>query len=334
MNLRDMRTVGLGAVGAVAIYVSGLFSICAALPIFFVSSKSRPSGRWAALIALLLIVVIQLFIARNGDGAAMDAATVNAAAGISQLSAFLIGVGHFSSLILIGLMMGEGLHGGWSSARIFGTSLASALAAIAVAAIGIVLLDGFSSIGKLELEIQSLIKSIPSVAGSASTELSWITGQEEAIAKSFIRLLPSLAFVSTLLAVLVNSLIGIRFLRTKLTDQFANWFAGLKMPFEIVWALVASGMIFFAGHYVLRSEIVEYVGINGSIISLSLLFIQGLGVTTYFLGGIRSAAIRFIIYAAVAIFFQTASIAVAIVGLADSWVDFRVRNWRTRDNHS
>ncbi|MFA4875679.1 MAG: DUF2232 domain-containing protein, partial [bacterium] len=86
--------------------------------------------------------------------------------------------------------------------------------------------------------------------------------------------------------------------------------------------------------YVVHAVWPAVVALNCIVSLAALYFFQGLAVTVYLLQGIRFPLFRTLAYVAMVIFLQAASVAMVVIGVADVWVDFRLRRWRAMHHQS
>ncbi len=98
-----------------------------------------------------------------------------------------------------------------------------------------------------------------------------------------------------------------------------------RMPDGFVWFIIASGLAFFADHYLLHAGWLKTVGLNGLIAFGAIYFFQGLAVVSFYLGRVRMKFVRIAAYMSIIIFFQSMGLVLVGLGLADVWLHFRDR---------
>lgn len=135
----------------------------------------------------------------------------------------------------------------------------------------------------------------------------------------FMRIFPALCIVASVLTIWGNAIWGNKILykagkALPRLSALALW----RAPERLVWIFLAAGGLSFMNHQTLR-----YVGINILLIASLAYFLQGLAITSFFFQTKNISPIfRRFFYFFIAVQ-HILMIAIAAVGLADIWVDFR-----------
>ena len=164
--------------------------------------------------------------------------------------------------------------------------------------------------------------------------LALLADRKEEISSFLLSIMPSIIFVFTLLVVVLNLLVGRRFLKSRKAFNHVNNVARFRLPDILIWGVIGGGVAFFAGRYMLRLALLDALAINVLIGLAALYFFQGLAIIAYFLQGVRFPLFRMLAYLAIIFFFQVLSVVIIGLGLADVWVNFRLRRWRARHHES
>jgi hypothetical protein len=334
------RVLGVGALIAVVLYLSGFLVIFTPLPLIYVSlTRGRREGRQVAFLALAAIVLLYLL--------AFPALAARAAAGVLYfpmpwlgLAGFiptaylqLIGAGYFAFFLIVGWTLSEGARRKWNLSRWGGVAL---LAGILVVLSTLVLMWVVGAHGPVVeglrnyfIQVVAEIARVNQAAGGGG-HLALLADRKEEISGFLLSIMPSIIFVFTLLVVVLNLLVGRRFLKSRQVFHHINNVARFRLPDVLIWGMIGGGVAFFAGRYMLRLAFLDALGINVLIGVAALYFFQGLAVIAYFLQGVRFPLFRALAYLTIIFFFQTLSVVIIGLGVADVWVNFRIRKWRIR----
>jgi len=306
------RVLGVGALIAVVLYLSGFLVIFTPLPLIYVSlTRGRREGRQVAFLALAAIVLLYLL--------AFPALAARAAAGVLYfpmpwlgLAGFiptaylqLIGAGYFAFFLIVGWTLSEGARRKWNLSRV---------------------VEGLRN---YFIQVVAEIARVNQAAGGGG-HLALLADRKEEISGFLLSIMPSIIFVFTLLVVVLNLLVGRRFLKSRQVFHHINNVARFRLPDVLIWGMIGGGVAFFAGRYMLRLAFLDALGINVLIGVAALYFFQGLAVIAYFLQGVRFPLFRALAYLTIIFFFQTLSVVIIGLGVADVWVNFRIRKWRIR----
>lgn len=343
MNL-NFKIIALGVLLSVVFYVSGLLVILTPLPFLYVFlSCDRKNGLVAMLFSSALIVGNYVFLLQGGVAESLSFMKYIAVPGSGMTGFFspnlvtLAGIGYYTFFLTIAFVLSEGAARRFDLLKLGGFALLSGLFVITLFVVAIDLtgaVDGIASVrSQAKLVIAEVVK-FNQVAGQNSNEMSFISGHVDEIANFFIGLIPSLIFVFSLLTVVVNLLIGRRIIRVKHAFSHIHNVARFRLPDIMVWMVIVSGMAFFASRYATAMGWLQMPSANLLITMAALYFFQGLAVVVYFLQKVRFPFFKTLAYLALVFFFQSVSLVVVMVGLADVWVNFRLRNFKAKHQQS
>lgn len=338
MQLKSrVKNIAVGAAIAMALYASGLLVIFTPLPLLHVSvARSRRDGIIAALVALLAVIGIYAGIV-FGLGAETSARipvpTLDLASYFSPLCLWVIGVGYFTFFVVVAITLSEGVHRRWGLVKWGGAAMGGGFVALSVVAIiSIVLGDGTDGIKGYLAQIIAQLVAMNEQA-SAGANLSFVNAGTEKVVSFVFGIAPSLVFVFTLFTVVMNMLVGRRIIRSGHAFAHIHNVTRFRLPDVTVWAIIAGGIAFFANSYFVHLELLKTIAFNVLIVFGTLYFFQGLAVVAYFLQNIKAPFIKTMAYVAIVFFFQAIGMLIVMLGVADVWADFRLRNWRARHSH-
>lgn len=334
------RSIAGAAVMAVALFVSGLLTMLTPLPILFVSVvRGRRWGVVTALIAVLAVAVLYVVAVPAGTESALSWLPLpgqGLEVFFPHLFLRVAGIGYFAFYGVVALALAEGAHRRWDLSRWGGAALVAGLGvlgAIAIWTVAVSHLDIFSGVKTFIVTAIQQVASASEAAGTESSQLAYLSDRAEDVARTFAGLLPALVFAMALFAVAINIVVARRVIRTRHAFSHVHNVARFRLSDGVIWGLIASGILFFADQYGLHQGVLATISMNGLLVFGALYFLQGLAVVSYFLQGMRSPLMRTLAYVTMLIFIQTVSLALVVVGVADVWVDFRLRRWRNLHQH-
>lgn len=165
---------------------------------------------------------------------------------------------------------------------------------------------------KLSLE---LYKGI----GIPQETIDTISGSLDQIKYVLVRLLPSLTAASTLFVAWTN-LIAARPIMERRGLYFPD-FGRLnhwRAPEPLIWGVIGCGLIML-----MPVTGIRFLGVNGLLVLLTIYFIQGIAVVSYFFEKKKlPRAIRVVLYMMIA-FQQLLLVVIICIGLFDLWINFR-----------
>ena len=334
-GLRETKTTWISALVAAALYFSGFFTILTPLPLMYawvVGGRSRGITASAAAACAVLVVYL-LFL--PAAGAPTGALAYLPAPGMGLLEfmpeGFLpvFGIGYFAFFAAIALVLGWGATKKLSLTTWGGYGLVAGVAAIAVTimAASVICQGGlFEGVRTYILTILKDVVGANQTAGFESSQLAFIADHTDRVVASILEVLPSLVFVYTVVTVAINLVLGRKFMKAKNARAHVPSAVRFRLPDWLIWAVIASGGIFFANSYLMGYPPVKTMALNGLIVSGVLYFLQGAAVSIYFLQKIKFSLVRTIAYVAMIIFLQTVSVVFIVLGIADVWANFRLRH--------
>ena len=334
------RALGAGVLIAVVLYLSGFLVIFTPLPLIYVSlTRGRKEARLVAFLALATVVLLYVLafpplVARAVSGAFYFPMPWLGLAGFVPTKYLqLIGAGYFLFFLTVGWALSEGARRKWDLSHCGGMALLAGIMVVLSAALFMWLVGAHSTVAEgfrnYFAQLVAELARVNQAAGGAQ-HLALLADRKEEISGFLLRIMPSIIFVFTLLVVVLNLMVGRRFLKSRQAFHHVNNLARFRLPDSLIWGVIGGGLAFFAGRYMLRLVFLDALAINVLIGLGALYFFQGLAVVVYFLQGVRFPLFRLLAYLAIVFFFQTLSVVIIAVGVADVWVNFRIRKWRPR----
>ena len=338
------KAIGASSLIAVVLFFSGLFTMLTPLPLLYASAiQGRAVGRAAAALsgaAVLLVYLIALPQAAGSGEGGVAYLLIPGQGFVGYLPQAFIGfsgIAYFAFFVVIALVLAEGSRRRWSLLRWGGTALVAGLAVLASIALAAVTFDSaeiLSGVSSYVAFIMGELARAGDASGAASAQFAFLMERPDEVATSFLSLLPSIVFAFAVLAIVINLVVCRRIIKGRHAFSHVHNVARFRMPDGAIWGVIASGAAYFAHSYVLKGSWLGAVALNGLIGFGVLYFLQGMAVIVYFLQGIRMPLLRTLAYVAMILFLQTVSLGLLVVGVADVWVNFRLRRWRTIHHRS
>jgi len=336
------RTIGMGALIAVCLYISGLLVILTPLPLVYVSAMAgRKNGIVTAVVSFILVVTLYaaaFILPSTASGSPFFAIPLPGLGFISYFSSAAIevlGSSYFLFFITIALVLGEAVRHHWGIIRGGGSALAAGLILTFIVTVALHFLGAIDLIqgmrGYLKFIVTEIVQ-IQETAGVANIQTTLLKEHGSEVASFVLHIIPSLIFVFALVSVVMNLLLSRRFIRLPHLFSGHVWdVAAFRIPDACVWGVIASGLTFYLGRYVVDVAWLKFLGVNVLIALAAVYFFQGLAVTSYFLRGLKFPIMRILAYVLIILFFQTVGLLMIGLGVADVWVDFRrrIHNMRT-----
>ena len=337
------KTVLAGAAIAILLYFSGLLVVLTPLPFLYVLlTQGRRQGVYAFCLAGIAVIALYTLAAPAwsvdiaSGGSYIPMPWLALASFIPLGSIQVMGVGYFLFFFAIAWALAEG---SWRKLDIIRWCGMAALAALAVVAamafvifvlgMGQELVNGFTEYSSFVMgEMAKMSES------AGNQQFVFLAERKEELSRFFLSITPSIIFVFTLISVVLNLLVGRRFMRRRRSFHHIHNVARFRLPDFLIWGVIAGGLFFFADRYVFRAGFFDALSINVLIILGSLYFFQGLAVIVYYLQGLRFPLMKTMAYLVIIFFFQSLSVFIVALGIADVWVNFRMRRWRTRHQNS
>lgn len=332
----ELKGIFLTAAIAIAIYASGVLVIFTPLPILYESiTWGRKRGLAAGAVAVAVIAVIYVFLVPMlvTRTTVIPIPIMGLSNLLSSQAVTAVGIGYFLFFATIALVLSEGVRRRWNIVRLGGTSLFSALVILAATMFFAHALGADGLAGGLKNYLAGMVGEVAKLNQAASTsaaDIGRLSDYANEIASVVLGISPSLVFVFALVAVVVNLVVGRRFIHKNHAFAYLRNVAAFRLPDVVVWAVVAGGAAFFADKYAVKNAWLSIAAMNCLIGLGGLYFFQGLSVVVYFLQGLRAQFLRTLAYLAIILFFQTIAMVIVAVGVADVWVDFRMRLKRTK----
>jgi uncharacterized protein YybS (DUF2232 family) len=155
--------------------------------------------------------------------------------------------------------------------------------------------------------------------GMSADNLDRIKESLEQIQYVFVRILPALAVISTLVVTWTSLLLSRPLLRR--LNLFFPDFGSLnhwKSPDPLVWGVIGSGLMLL-----LPSNWIKLAGTNGLLILMTIYFFQGIAIISYYFEKKRFPRIlRIFLYALIALQ-QFLLLLIIALGFFDVWLNFR-----------
>ena len=268
------------------------------------------------------LLPIPLLVYRMKAGAAAAGVLAAAALAFAALAGGRLELFFFGPTILAGLAAAEAMARGRSIER---TVLAGCGAAVAGLFSGIWALALLEGQGPLSLVVEGVHRHVELVldayrgAGVAEEQLRFLEETSALIARVLVWMLPALVAGATLVS-LWASLLAARAILAARGLPAPDWgpLDRWKAPDVLVWAVIASG-----GLLLMPSLPAKGVGLNGVLVPGVVYFFQGIAVVahTFRRKGVPRP-LRALIYALIGLQ-QLAALGVALLGLFDTWFDFR-----------
>ena len=229
------------------------------------------------------------------------------------------GIPYFLEMVALGLFMGVTLQKRWSAEKVIGG--AGALICILAALVLWITYDGNSAdlVRYLEEDLQRTVDAAFSSYGSTGAEKESIEGTIREVLPTVVRLLPGICISSSLVTCWLNVLAARRFCRLRSLPlpagpDWTRW----KAPEHLVWGVITGGFAIL-----LPYASIKITAMNLLVALATVYLLQGYAVAAFFFERWKlPRVLRAIIYA----FFmlqQIATMAAALTGFFDVWLDFR-----------
>lgn len=268
------------------------------------------------------LLPVPLLVYRMKAEANAARAMAAVAVGFTALAGGLLELFFFGPTILAGLAAAEAMARGRSIER---TVLAGCGAALGGLCFGIWAFSLAQGESPLSLVAAGLHRHVELVldayrdAGMSEERLGFLEEASTLVARVMVWMLPALAAGATLLSLWASllaarAILAARGLPSPAWGPLDRW----KAPDALVWAVVASG-----GLLLVPSLPAKGVGLNGVLVLGVVYFFQGIAVVahTFRRKGVPRP-VRAMIYALIGLQ-QLAALGVALLGLFDTWFDFR-----------
>lgn len=229
------------------------------------------------------------------------------------------GIPYFLEMIAMGLFMGMGMHRQWSAEKI----VASASLFVCLMGAAILSMSYTGGTGGL---LQYLEEDLQRSVNATFDHYTTFSGEKDSIESAIreliptvLRLLPGITISSALVTCWLNMLLARRYclLRSFPLPAGPSWTCW-KAPEKLVWLVIASGFSFLLPH-----TVVQTVALNLLVVLATVYLFQGYAIAGFFFDRWRlPRALRAVIYA-LFLLQQFATLAAALMGFFDVWLDFR-----------
>jgi uncharacterized protein YybS (DUF2232 family) len=238
------------------------------------------------------------------------------------LGGFSLDILYFLELLLIGYVLYEACEQQISVERTIGfTSFVAVLAGLIV----LLVFSVTSETGIISLVSGYIRKNLEATLilyqemGMSADNLGRVKESLEQIQYVFVRILPALAVISTLVVTWTSLLLSRPLLRR--LNLFFPDFGSLnhwKAPDPLVWAVIGSGLMLL-----LPSNGIKLAGTNGLLVLMTIYFFQGIAIISYYFEKKRFPRIlRIFLYALIALQ-QFLLLLIIVLGFFDIWLNFR-----------
>jgi hypothetical protein len=333
-DANSSKAILISALVTCALFFSGFLVILTPLPLMYATvTRGRDAGTFAAVLSAICVAAVYLF-ALPQSGAATGALAYLPAPGLG-LAGFMpagfvptFGIGYFAFFVAMSFAFSWGAEKRLPLATWCGYALLAGTGAIvAFIIVAKLFCDGslIEGANAFILHVLGQIVSTNQSSGFQNAQLMFLTDNTERVAHSILEVLPALMFVYAVIAVAINAVLGRKFIKVRNSMVRVPSVIRFRLSDWLIWALIASGGIFFLNSYFIHSAPLRTAALNGLIGMGVLYFLQGMAVTAYFLQRIKFTLVRTIAYIAIIIFLQTVSVALVVLGIADVWADFRLR---------
>lgn len=289
------------------------------LVIFTVTSYLPILGFFCALFIPLPTLFYRSKLGRN-TGVIVPAAALFVMAVV--LGGIAVDLVFFLELLLLGFMMGEFLAMNLSVEK---TILYTCSAVIVSGFFGLVLYSNVSSMGISVLVSDYIAKNLELTMvlyesmGVSDESLVQLSNSLEQIHYVLVRIVPAMVIGSTLFVAWINLLLARGILTAK--GVFFPDFGRLnhwKAPDALIWLFIGCG-----GMLLMPGNSLKMLGLNGLMILLTVYFLQGIAVVSYYFEKKRfPRALRLFLYTLIALQ-QFILLLIIGLGLFDIWLNFR-----------
>lgn len=296
----------------------GLLGTAATL-LFFLAVALMPLA--GVFVGFFTPLPILLFTYRWGPALGLGLAGGTALAGGVLLASLNLtaSIPLFSGLVLLGVMLALGMRSIWSPEKTIGLS-----SLVLFGLGGTVFLLSHDNIDQrlfstLEQELVDVIGATLRQQGKATPEILLLEEALKSVAPMMVRLIPGIAASTTLMTSWLNVLVALRIipLRRLSLPPWQDW-SLWKAPELLVWPVIAAGFMLLV-----PMENFNLLGMNALLVLGTVYLFQGLAVVGFFFDRWKLHRVfRGMLYA-LFLLQQFLTLGVALMGLFDTWFDFR-----------
>ncbi len=271
----------------------------------------------------LAYVVARWGVSKGAVVAAVSAALVYIGAGVPTAVLLLL------LITGVGMVLGLALQRGWRFERSFALTAGGALVALVVWGVVMWLALGADAAWLRETVYGSIDDAAAQYVhlGISTSTAETVASQMRQIVDVIPYLIPGLLGMGAILLAACSLGLAYAFfprVREKVAVLYS--LSGFRMHWATAYASIAGlAMLLFAASDTVWSTVVMYVGINVLLVSQTLFFVQGLAVARWFvINRQMQKGSRAALYIA-AVLGQVLLQLTGLVGLFDTWVDYRKR---------
>ncbi len=295
------------------------FHVLTTLSLFFAISFIPLAGFLAGVLTPLPTVLI---VIRYGVPAGLLAPFITEAAGALMLIwlGMAPSIPYLTAMLGMGIILGYGTRHSWPSEKAIGFSTLAVIAMAAVLLAFAYMETKGQLVSLLEQDLRGAISVTFKALGSTpSPETRDLESSLLATVPLVIRIIPGITVSCILGIAWVNMLFARRYCRAAglhewVSQDWTRW----KAPEPLVWVVIATGAAL-----IVPVPGLKLVGMNLIIVLGSIYFLHGLAITSFYLNKWKLPLfMRALIYGFLALQ-QFASMAIAVAGLFDMWLDFR-----------
>lgn len=317
------------------LYSSGFLVFFTPFPLLFVSIMyGRVVSRRTILLSVVVAVVLYAIVlpAMVGLSEKWSLAKmifILPGAGLTEMfnlkSAFIFGLVYFLYFMIFGFLFSEGVEKKWPIVKWGAVPIGMSLAFVLVVFV-VLTLAGVNVIGELLNYMKTVLNEVVAIQeqnGTPSDKIFLIKQNTEQIASFSVSVIPAVLFLVGLLIVAMNQFLA-RFM-VRIPGRFSHFgdVYMLSAPQFLVWFVIAFGFAFFAEKYLVHSDALRIVALNGLIAAAGLYLIQGFLVIAYYLREFKLRWMKTLTYVLIFMFFQAVAPVLILTGFVDLWVDFR-----------
>lgn len=311
-SMSQVKGIVGGALLTVALFLSGFFVMLTPVPLFVIGA-TRGRSVFIGAVSLAVLGLASLYRAATSTWFVLPGSDLT-----THFPSWIIplfGAATLGFYVVAAFFLVEGLRQRWSVTKMFGWSLGGGLF-VFLAVGGVAVVVGDFSFGEgLRNYVGTIVDEVVKLRG--------FTINREEMVTMAMGVLPAIMVIFSIVSVTLSGVVGFKFLRRHPAFHHCPRPASFKLPDLWVWVPIVSGVLFFFNTYTVQSDRLAMIAINVVFVSALLAFLQGFAVISFFLQRLRTRWFRTVIYMVILFFFQTIGIAVAGVGLADVWMNFR-----------
>lgn len=241
---------------------------------------------------------------------------------VLMLGGISLDILYFLELLLIGYVLYEAYEQRISVEKTIGITCIAALSAgfMVVLVFSVTSETGIVSLltGYVEKNLEATL-SLYQEMGMPADSLRLVRESLEQIQYMFVRILPALAVISTLMVTWTSLLLS-RLLLKRLNLFFPD-FGSLnhwKAPDPLVWGAIGCGlMLLFPSNWI------KLPGINGLLVLMTIYFFQGIAIISYYFEKKRFPRILRVFLYALIVLQQFLLLLIIGLGFFDIWLNFR-----------